>query len=144
MPATAESVLVQTAAKRMQGVGEVGVGRSELDGRLELLERLPPASLFEVDPSQIHERKLPRLVPRRLLGALEPGDRLFELALLHEVNADVVIRVAEVGIDLDGAQAFGRGLLEPSLKRIRPPEECVRLRRRTGGDRASVDLDGRL
>src|SRR5215470_1569940 len=126
----------------MQRFGEVGVRGSQLDGRFELLERLPPASLFEVDPSQIHERKLPRLVPRRLLGALEPGDRLFELPLLHEVDADVVIRIAEVGVDLDGAQALGRGLLEAALKRVRPAEERVRLRGRTGGDGTTIDLDG--
>src|SRR5207247_4074658 len=101
---------VQTAAERMQGLGEVGVGRSQADGGLELAQRLPPTSLLEVDPTQVHERELAGFVAPRLVGPPEPRDRLLELAMLHEVHADVVVRVAEVGVDLDGPQALGRRL----------------------------------
>src|SRR5689334_3505191 len=128
----------------MKRLGRLGVGGRETHRGLELAERVPPASLLEIDAAEVHERKLSWLVARRLLGALEPRDRLVELALLHQVHADVVVRVAEVGIHVDRAQALGRGLVEAPLKRVRPSQERVGLGRRTRRDRAPVDLDGAL
>src|SRR5437867_6223523 len=107
---------VEATAKRVQRFGRVGIRRRHPHRRLELAERLPPAPLFEIDPAEVHVRELARLVPCRLLGPLQPRNRLVELALLHQVDADVVIRVAEVGIDLDRPQAFRGRLLEPALR----------------------------
>src|SRR5262245_8898199 len=123
------------------GTPRVGIAGRHAHGALELAQRVPPASLSRVDSPQVHVGELLRLVARRLLGLLEPGDCLVELALLHEVHADVVVRVTEVGIDGDRLEALGRCLLESPLKGIGPAEERVRLRGRTHGDRFLVEAD---
>src|SRR5439155_17891212 len=91
---------------------------------------------------EIHERELARLVARRALGLLEPRHRIVELALLHQVHADVVVGVAKVGVDLDRLQALRRRIFEPALERVGPTEERVGLSRRTHGQRAAVERDG--
>src|SRR5919201_876212 len=88
--------LIEASAKRVQRFGRVGIRRRHPHRRLELAQRLPPAPLFEIDPPEVHVRELPGLVARRLLRPLQPRNRLLELALLHEVDADIVVRVAEV------------------------------------------------
>src|SRR5262245_33533431 len=90
-PARQTGALVQPSAKGMQRLGGARVRRRDPHRRFELAKRLPPLTLFEKNPSQIHVGKLPGLVPLGLLGPLEPGDRLVELVLLHQVDADVVI-----------------------------------------------------
>src|SRR5262245_12733084 len=102
----------------MQRFGSASVRRRDAYRGLELAERLPPLTLFAKSPAQIHVGELPGLVPLGVLGLLEPGDGLVELVLLHQVDADVVIGVAELRIDLDGAVAFRRGLVEAPLKRV--------------------------
>src|SRR5438034_6378424 len=69
-----------------------------------------------MDPPEVHVGELPRLVARGALRLLEPRDRLLELALLHQVATDIVVRVAEVGIDLDRLEALARRLLEAPLE----------------------------
>jgi len=44
------------------------------------------------------------------LAFFEPPDRLVQLVLLHQVDADVVVRIAELSIDLDRAEALVGGL----------------------------------
>ena len=83
-----------------------------------------------------------RLVTRRALGALEPRHGIVQRALLDQVCANVVIRVAEVGIDLDGAFALGDGALDVAGMCVSPTEECVRLGGGAGLDGAPVQLDG--
>src|SRR5207249_1861323 len=77
-------------------------------------------------------------------AVLEPRDRLLELALLHQVATDIVVRVAEVGIDLDRLETLARRLLEAPLEAQGPPEERVRLCRRVHVDGPLVELDGAL
>src|SRR5205807_2547533 len=108
---------------------------------LELAQRLPHPALPQVDSTQVQERELARLVAPGLLGLLEPADRLVELVLLHQVDADVVVGVAEVGVDLDGAEALGGGLVQTPSEAQRPAEERVRFSRRANGDRSPVELD---
>ena len=114
-----------------------GVIRGRPHRPLELPQRLPPAPLPEVNPAQVHERVLPRLVACRLLGLLQPGDGFIRLALLHQIDPDVVVWIAKLGIDLDRPAAFVGGLVESALGAQGPAQEGVRLR---GG----VDFDGPL
>src|SRR5207249_1674277 len=81
---------------------------------------------------------------RRLLRLLEPRDRLVELVLLHEVDADVVVGVTELGIDGDRAVTLLDRFVEPALEAHRPAEERVRLRRRPHGERAAIRLHRRI
>jgi len=83
-----------------------------------------------------------RLIARCALGAFEPGHGVVQRALLDQVRADVVVGVAEVGIDLDGALAFGDRALDEAGVRVGPAEEGVCLSGGTGLDGAPVQLDG--
>src|SRR6266705_6416557 len=112
---------VQASADSMQCLPSSDVLRSGADCALELPQRLPPAPLLEVDPTEIHEGELPRLVAFGLLGLREPGDGLLELALLHQVDPDVVIRIAELGVDLDRPQTLLGRLLQSALCPRSPP-----------------------
>src|SRR5260370_19497789 len=80
-----------------------------------------------------------RLVARRPLGAFEPGHGVVQSALLDQVHADVVVGVAEVGIDLDGALALGDRALDVAGVRIGPAEEGVCL----GGGAGHRDIGTR-
>src|SRR6266852_1982636 len=83
-----------------------------------------------------------RLVARRALGALEPGHGVVQRALHDQVHADVVVGVAEVGIDPDGALALGDRAVDVASVRVGPAEEGVCLGGGTGLDGAPVQLDG--
>src|SRR5207249_1761602 len=109
-----------------------------------LAERLPPASLPDVDPSQVQERELSRLVAFGQLSLFKPRDRLVELVLLHQVDPDVVVRIAELGIDLDRAEALLGGLPEATLEAHRPSQEGMSLCRRIHLDGVAVELDRSL
>src|SRR5438067_6972747 len=70
---------VQSRSQGVEGFRGAGVVGGGAHGGLELVQRLAPFALLEVDPAEIHERKLTRLVARSALGLLEPGNRLVEL-----------------------------------------------------------------
>ena len=69
------------------------------------------------------------LVAARFRGALEPGNRFIKAILFDQVGPDIVVRVTEIGIDLNGALAFGDGLVDPALEMVGPTEKGVRFRR---------------
>src|SRR5882724_525760 len=85
--------------------------------------------------------KVARLVAWRRERALEPRDRLVELALLEEVRADVVVRVAEVGIDGDRLLALRDRVVETILETVRPAQERMRLGGGMAGDRLPIQPD---
>src|SRR5712691_5915734 len=93
---------------------------------------------------EVHVGELPRLVARGALRLLEPRDRLLEFALLHQVATDIVVGVAEVGVDFDRLETLACRLLEAPLEAQGPPEERVRLCRRVHVDGPLVELDGAL
>src|SRR5437899_2963808 len=117
------------------------VTRRQPHSPLELAERLPPAPLLDVDPPQVHEGKLPRFVAFGLFGLFKPRDRLVQLVLLQQVDSDVVVRIAELRIDLDRAEALLGGLRQAALEAHGPPQEGVCLGRRIHLDRIPVELD---
>src|SRR5206468_1559755 len=97
--------------------------------------------LFYMDAREVHIGELPGFVALGSLRPLEPGHGLVELPLLHQVTPYVVVRVPEVRVDLDGALALLRGLVEAALEAVRPAEEGVGLGRRANLDRATIELD---
>src|SRR2546425_2696276 len=117
------------------------VTRSQPHSPLELAERLPPAPLPEVEPPQVHEGELTRFVAFGLVSLFKPRNRLVQLVLLHQVDPDVVVRVAELGIDLDRAEALLGGLRYAALEAHGPPQEGMCLCCRVHLDGMPVELD---
>jgi len=85
-----------------------------------------------------------RLVARRLLRLLEPGNGLVDPVQVDQVGADVVVRVPEGRIDPDGDLALVDRLFVPPLERIGPAEERVGLGGRVKLDGRAVEPDGVL
>src|SRR5262245_29503958 len=136
--------LVQAAAEGAQGLSGPLIAGGYADGGLELAQGIPPFALFEVDPAQVHVRELPGLVALGVLGLLQPRNGVVESVLLHEIDADVVVGVAEVGIELDRPVTLPGGFLEPALERVAPAEEGMRLGGRADADRFLVEGDGAI
>src|SRR5882672_2564235 len=134
-------ISVQPSAQAMKDLRGAYVTWSQPHSLLELAERQPPASLLDVDPPQVHEGKLPRFVTFGLFGLFKPRDRLVQLVLLHQVDPDIVVRIAELRIDLDRAEALPGGLRQAALEAHGPPQEGMCLRRRVHLDRVLVELD---
>ena len=108
----------------------------------EFLQRLLNHSFVEIDPPQINIRKVARLVARRRFGTLQPGNGVVEALLLHKVDADVIVGVAEFGVELDGDLALGDGFVEPSLKTIGPAEIGMGIGSRVNGNGFLIKQNG--
>ena len=80
------------------------------------LFRLLPIPLVLVDASEIEVWIAAGFVTRGRHCFLEPWDGLIPFFLLNQVRPDIVVRVAEFGIDLDGLKAFGNGAVVVSKK----------------------------
>ena len=66
---------------------------------------------------------MPRLITGRLDRALEPRNCLVVASKVNQIRADIVVRVAKVRINFDGAPAFLDGLFCLSLEVVRPSRE---------------------
>src|SRR2546428_1805217 len=131
---------VQPSAEAGKDSRRAKVPWSQPHSLLEFAERLPPVPLPDVNPSQIHEGELPRFVAFGLFSLFEPRDQLVQLVLLHQVDPDVVIRIAELSIDLDRAEALLGGLRQVALEAHCPPQEGMCLCRGIDLDRLAVEL----
>ena len=88
--------------------------------------------------------EMPRLLPLGVDRLLQPGNSLIEIALLDHVRADVVVGIAEIWIDLDGALALGNGIFKLALKMIGPAEKSMGLGRGMQVKGGLVKLDGAI
>src|SRR6266542_1358991 len=132
-------LLIQHAQEPVQlATGRLVLGL-EVDGRTELAHGGGDVVLHDVDLTQVDVRIVSRLVAYGLLGALAPRDRFFDPSELDQIRADIVIGVAEVGIDGDGAPALRDGLVQTILHAVRPAEEGMGLGRRRDADRLLVE-----
>src|SRR5436309_12806388 len=100
----------------MKHLRRIVVARYQPYGAFELMKGLPPAPLPEVNLSQAHEGELPRFVAFGLLGLIKPWDRFVKLVPLHQIDPDVVIRSAELGVDRDRPDSPSSGSLQTNLK----------------------------
>ena len=82
------------------------------------------------------------VVAGRADGLFEPGDGLLPLVLLDQVSPNIVVGIAEVGINLDGLQAFRDGALVVAEEGVGPAAESVGFGRGAGFDRLRVEGDG--
>src|SRR5260370_42301089 len=81
----------------------------------------------QIGASEVEVRKVPGFIPFCSSRALEPGDGFVKAFEADQVGADIVVRVAEIRINLDGALAFGDRLLNLSLKVEGPTEKGMGL-----------------
>ena len=86
-------------------------------------------------------REMTRFVATRLDGLLQPRNGLVELAEFDHVCANVVIGIAKIGIEFDGALALGDGVQQFALKVIGPAEKRMRFGGRMKIERRVVEFD---
>src|SRR6267378_3025992 len=120
---------VHQAAKRTERLLRQRVARLDFQRFLEAAHRVAVHLFSEIRAAQVVMRKVSWFVAARFRGAFQPGYRFLEAAQLDQVSADVVVRIAEFWIDLDGAFAFDNGLFNAALEMIGPAEKGVRLGR---------------
>src|SRR5215211_362550 len=80
-----------------------------------------------VDAPEVEVREGVRLVARGGERAAEPAHARPEVALRDEVAADVVVGVAEGGVNPNRLQALVDGLVVAPLEAVDPPQKGVRL-----------------
>src|SRR4051812_35732767 len=76
-----------------------------------------------IDSTEVHVRIAVTLVSGSLKGTLEPGNSGVGLALHDEIRTDVVVRIAEIGIDLNGFMAFGNSVVDQPHGAVGPAQE---------------------
>ncbi len=116
---------VHHAAERSEGLLRKGILRLDVEGFLETAHGLTVHFLAEIGATEIVMREMSGFVARGFDGLLQPGNGFIELAEFNHIGANVVVRVAEIGIQLDGAFAFGDGIEKAALKMVGPAEEGV-------------------
>src|SRR5260370_3139550 len=94
--------------------------------------------------AQVVVRKAPRLVAPRFDGALEQRGRLIVVVLFDEVGADIVVRVAKIGVGVDGALACGDGIFDAPLEMIGPAQKRVSFRGGMQFERRLIELNGAI
>src|SRR5215469_12879556 len=134
--------LVDHATKGFERLAGEGVTGLDGEGFLEATHGLTVHFFSKIRPAEIVVRKVARLVAARFYGLLQPGNRFIELAKFDQVRANIVVRVAEIRVEFDGALAFGDGIEKLALEMIGPAEKGVRFGRGMKVQRMMVELDG--
>ena len=98
----------------------------------------------KIRAAQIVVRKVARFVAARFRGALQPGNRFLEAAQLDQVRTNVVVRIAKLGINLDGALAFHNRVIHAPLEMVRPAQKRVGFRRGMQFQRRLIELHGSI
>ncbi len=71
----------------------------------------------------------------------KPGDGFVHLAFLHQLGTDVIVGIAEIGIDFDRSATLGNRIVEPFHVAIRPAKKGVGFGGRKKSDRLLVHPD---
>src|SRR5579862_5366585 len=74
-------------------------------------------------------------------GFFEPGDSLVPPLQFNQISADIVVRISEIGVYLDGLPTFSNGAVEIAQKGVRPAAKGVSLGGGKRIDRTSVEFD---
>src|SRR5258705_1556032 len=74
--------------------------------------------------------------------ALEPGNGFLKTFEADQVRADIVVGIAEIRVNLDGALAFGDGLVNLPLEMEGPAEKSVSLGSGVKRERITIEFDG--
>jgi len=76
------------------------------EGGTVVLDGFFPQTLSLVNPPEIVMGETIAFVPGGAGCLFQPGDGLIDSSLLDQIDPDVVIRVAEIRVDLNGPVAF--------------------------------------
>ena len=109
-----------------------------------MLTSFTPLALLLVHPAKIEVWKAIGLVASRCKSLFEPGNGGIPLSLFDQVGADVVVRVAELRVNLDGLPAIRNCLPIVGLERMCPSAKCVCLCGREGLNGVGVKFNGLL
>src|SRR5260370_21973414 len=96
------------------------IARLDFQCFLEAAHRVAVHFFSQIRAPQVVVRKMSRLVTARFRGALQPGNRFLETAQLDQVRANVVVRIAELPVDLDLAPTFCNGFFDSTTEMITP------------------------
>jgi hypothetical protein len=118
---------------------EIGI---DVEGVLEAVAGESEQLLFEIDPAEVEPGQVECFVARSTSGLLEPGDGFVRASEVDEAEANVVVRDAARGIQLDGATGFGDGFLEETLNAEGSGEEGVGLGGGLQGDGLAAEVNG--
>ncbi len=116
---------VDHATQGFEGLARQGITGLNVEGFLETTHGLAVHFFTQISAAQVVVRKMSRFVAAGLNGLLQPRNGLVKLAQFDQVGADVVIGIAKIGIEFNGAFAFGNGIEQFALKMIGPAEKCV-------------------
>src|SRR5690349_4922471 len=75
--------------------------RAKLERGAEMLQGLARHRLGEINARQVQVREVSRIVTLRRDRFLEPRDGGVQLARRDQIRSDIVVRVAEIGIEID-------------------------------------------
>src|SRR3977135_2162200 len=121
------TVSIHHAAKVFEGLARQRVARLDRQCFKKLFAGAIDQALGEIGASQVEIGKVPWVISLCRNRLLKPGDGFVKAIEPDEVRADIVVGIAELRIDLDGAFAFGDRLLDLSLEVERPAQKSVRL-----------------
>jgi len=120
---------VQHPPQGFQRLPSKGIPWLNLQSFLEAANRLRIHLFAKICAAQIVVRKMARFVAPGINRLLQPRNGLIETALLDHVSADIIVWIAEVRIDFDGALAFQDGVFQPALEMICPAKKSMRFAR---------------
>src|SRR5262245_24481287 len=112
--------LVEPTTQFRESLPGPSIVRHNLHGLLKLFERFEPIPPRHVDPAAIQIGEVAWLIAWSLLGLLQPGEGLIKQPLLHEIDPDIVVRITEIRVDLNGPLAFLNGLVQSFLETVCP------------------------
>src|SRR5260370_32868 len=118
---------VFSSRERFDSLARQGIPRLDVQRFLKGFHRGTVHLLAQIGAAQIVVREMARLVAAGLYRLLQPGNGFIVAGKFDEIGPDVVVGIAEVRIELDGALAFGDGFFDAALKMIGPAEEGMRL-----------------
>ncbi len=73
---------------------------------------------------------------------LQPWNGFIVAAEFDEIGPDVVVGIAEVRVEFDGALALSDGLFDTALKMVGPAQEGMRFGGRVQFERSLIELYG--
>ena len=95
-----------------------------------------------MDPSKVEHGVATGIVAIGTQRLMKPNDGLVVPSQFHQVRTDVIVGVAKLGVDGDGAPAFGDGVIVQLQKAVNPTQKRMRLGGGVEPDRVAVASHG--
>src|SRR6266481_737081 len=132
---------LQLGFQLLDGFGQIRIVWIESQGTAKLFQSLLNHSLGKVNPTQIDIGKMPWLITLSFLCFFQPRHRFIQFLLLHQVDADVIVRITKFRIELNSNLALGDGLVDPALETVGPAQIGMGVCSWTKGDGFFVEAN---